>query len=319
MIDKDDTSNGIDIIGDVHGHCDILCALLRKLGYRKDIAGTYLHPSNRQAVFVGDLLNKGSKVRETLQIVKAMTEANSALAIIGNHEFNLLGMETNGEDGKPLREHTKEHLAETAATKAAYGHTPEEWKECLNWIRALPLSLELSGLRVVHAAWHRKSLEVIAGRNFDNDSFLREAFDKSSPVHEAVNITLKGIKIPLPKDKVYRDRFGIPRTKFRTRWWMNPKDKSYSELLFPPSAKAPKDKKPKASSLAAGEGYSPKDPLVFFGHYCLAPTEPKIHGNVVCVDGCVTCDGKLWAYQFDGEKRPNPKKLVSASYTPGQA
>ena len=312
-MDNYSTTNGIDIIGDVHGHCDILCSLLRKLGYRKDIAGTYLHPSNRQAVFVGDLLNKGSKIRETLQVVKAMTEANSALAIIGNHEFNLLGMETNGEDGSPLRAHTKEHLAEVSETKAAYRDTPEELEVCLKWIRSLPLSLELSGLRVVHAAWHRKSLKVIAGRNFENNSFLREAFDKSSPVHEAVNITLKGIKIPLPKDKVYRDRFGIPRTKARTRWWMNPRGKSYSELLFPPSANAPKDKKPKASSLASFEVYSPEDPPVFFGHYCLAPTVPKIHGNVVCVDGCVTCDGKLWAYQFDGEKRPSFKKLVSAS------
>ena len=312
-MDNYSTSNGIDVIGDVHGHSDILCSLLRKLGYCKDITGVYLHPSNRKAVFVGDLINKGPKVRETLQIVKAMTEANSALAIIGNHEFNLLGMETNGKDGSPLRTHSKEHLAEVSETKAAYRDTPEEFEACLKWIRSLPLSLELPGIRFVHAAWHRKSLKVISGRNFENDNFLRAAFDKTSPIQEAVHVTLKGIKIPLPKNRIYRDRFGIPRTKARIRWWMNPRKKSYSELLFPPSSSAPIHKKPKASSLASCEVYSPKDPPVFFGHYCLAPTEPKIHGNVVCVDGCVTCDGKLWAYQFDGEKTPSYKKLVSAS------
>ena len=49
------------------------------------------------------------------------------------------------------------------------------------------------------------------------------------------------------------------------------------------------------------------------GHYCLSPNEPKIHGNVICVDGCVTCYDMLWAYQFDGEDIPSLGKLVSAS------
>lgn len=303
---------GIDVIGDVHGHSDALRSLLQKLGYCEDVSGTLVHPSSRQAVFVGDLLNRGPKVRRTMQIVRKMAKGGSAQVIIGNHEFNLLGLENEGDDGSALRKHSPENLADVATTKAAYRDAPDEWNECLAWIRTLPLSLELPGLRVVHAAWHPTSLAVIAGRTFEDDAFLRAAFDKKSPESEAVNITLKGIKVPLPKDKVYRDRFGISRTKARIRWWMSPKGKSYSELLFPPYANAPRNAAPPAHSLSSVEMYPPEACPVFFGHYCLPPTEPKIDGNVVCVDGCVSCDRKLWAYQFDGENRPNSKKLVSA-------
>ena len=56
----------IDLIGDIHGHADKLEKLLLKLGYKKS-KGAYVHP-NRKVLFVGDYIDRGPKIRETLEI-----------------------------------------------------------------------------------------------------------------------------------------------------------------------------------------------------------------------------------------------------------
>ncbi|MDD4439343.1 MAG: metallophosphoesterase, partial [Tissierellia bacterium] len=71
----------IDFIGDIHGHADKLEALLIKLGYVK-VNGTYSHP-HRKVLFVGDYIDRGPKIRETLQIVKAMVDNDNAIALMG--------------------------------------------------------------------------------------------------------------------------------------------------------------------------------------------------------------------------------------------
>ena len=60
----------IDLIGDVHGYADELEELLTKLGYSKK-DNYYSHPE-RKALFVGDYIDRGPKIRETLEIVKKM-------------------------------------------------------------------------------------------------------------------------------------------------------------------------------------------------------------------------------------------------------
>jgi len=74
-----------DIIGDVHGCGDSLIALLETLGYEKR-AGVYQHPS-RTAIFLGDLVDRGPKIRETLHLVRDMVKHGSAQMVLGNHEI----------------------------------------------------------------------------------------------------------------------------------------------------------------------------------------------------------------------------------------
>src|SRR5690554_7046201 len=74
-----------DIIGDVHGHADQLEALLKKLGYNYK-NGAYSH-SERKLISVGDLCDRGPAQRRTIDIIRAMHEADQAHVIMGNHEF----------------------------------------------------------------------------------------------------------------------------------------------------------------------------------------------------------------------------------------
>ncbi len=72
-----------DTIGDVHGQAAKLERLLRAFGYEK-VGGVY-GLADRTAVFVGDLIDRGPAIGETLEIVKAMVDAGSGVCAMGNH------------------------------------------------------------------------------------------------------------------------------------------------------------------------------------------------------------------------------------------
>ncbi|MFM7107886.1 MAG: metallophosphoesterase, partial [Planctomycetaceae bacterium] len=64
-----------DLIGDVHGHADALRALLQSLGYARR-QGVFVHP-DRRVIFLGDFIDRGPAIRETLEIVRPMVEAGA--------------------------------------------------------------------------------------------------------------------------------------------------------------------------------------------------------------------------------------------------
>jgi protein phosphatase len=87
-----------DIIGDVHGCCAELTALLAALGYEPaETAGegalsgpVFRHPQGRRAIFLGDLVDRGPRVLATLALVRNMVSAGSAFCLPGNHDSKLL-------------------------------------------------------------------------------------------------------------------------------------------------------------------------------------------------------------------------------------
>lgn len=84
-----DEHGPFDIIGDVHGCCDELEQLLAELGYvRTD--GAYTHPEGRKAIFVGDFVDRGPRIVDSVRLVRAMVRAGSALAVPGNHDVKLV-------------------------------------------------------------------------------------------------------------------------------------------------------------------------------------------------------------------------------------
>ena len=82
-----------EVIGDVHGHFDKLAALFDKMGYARQ-GGSFVPPSGRQAIFVGDLIDRGPEQIKVLHAVRAMVDAGSARVVMGNHEFNAIGYVT---------------------------------------------------------------------------------------------------------------------------------------------------------------------------------------------------------------------------------
>jgi hypothetical protein len=85
-----------DIIGDIHGQADKLHALLGKLGYVQR-QGAYRHPS-RKAIFVGDFIDRGPKQVDSVMTARRMIDNGSALAVMGNHEFNAIAWHTEDPD-----------------------------------------------------------------------------------------------------------------------------------------------------------------------------------------------------------------------------
>ena len=134
--------SAIDIVGNIHGHADQLLRLLVKLGYeRRSTSGSFAHPNGRVVAFVGDLINRGPASSAVIDIVRGMSDSGSALVVLGNHEFNLL-----------------------ASTFSSNKKVQKKYRDHLDWFRTLPFSLEVGGIRVVHAVWHPVSLKVIARR-----------------------------------------------------------------------------------------------------------------------------------------------------------
>ena len=78
-----------DIIGDVHGCCDELEQLLQQLGYERNDGGPWAHPAGRKAIFVGDLVDRGPRIVDTLKTVMSMSQAGTALSVPGNHDIKL--------------------------------------------------------------------------------------------------------------------------------------------------------------------------------------------------------------------------------------
>ncbi len=96
--DKTDEHGPFDIIGDVHGCCDELQELLAKLGYvtmgQSEDGGltgpVYAHPEGRKAVFLGDIVDRGPRILNSLRLVYNMVRAGHALCVPGNHEMKLI-------------------------------------------------------------------------------------------------------------------------------------------------------------------------------------------------------------------------------------
>src|SRR5437764_10443174 len=116
--------NGYDIVGDIHGYANALKQLLTHLGYAEG-DGCYRHP-DRKLIFVGDFIDKGPAIRETLQIVRAMVERGAALAVIGNHEYNAIAYHTPDGSGGYFREHNLKNLKQHEATLQSFEGAPGE-------------------------------------------------------------------------------------------------------------------------------------------------------------------------------------------------
>lgn len=323
-------NSSIDFIGDIHGHASELRALLKKLGYVES-AGAFRYPSGgRSVVFLGDYIDRGSEVREAVNLVRAMRDAGSAVALMGNHEFNALSFwQLNGLGGRPikairggyLREHTFNKVAIHAKTVDSYKGRQAEFAEMLDFLKTLPFYIEAETFRAQHACFDKKCAEELnaAGiRSFADGNFdelIARANDQFSEYEDSlfhpIDIFLKGPELKLPDGVTFRDGEGVLRKRTRLRWWLNPKGATLREISFQPGVDLPACEV--APEICNNGFYGEEERPVFFGHYWLTGLPELIRSNVCCLDYSVAGyrgDGRLVAYRFDGEQALDANKFV---------
>jgi hypothetical protein len=303
--------SGYDVIGDVHGHADKLKGLLKQLGYVK-LQGAWRHP-DRQAIFIGDLIDRGDEQRRTVDLARAMVDAGSAQMVLGNHEFNAIAWatpdpEVPGEYLRPRLGHRglrNRHQHE--AFLEAIGEDSNLHHQYIAWFRSLPLWLEVGGLRVVHACWNRAAMDIVkpwlSADGSVTHALMVEGSRKGSAEYEAIETLLKGPEIQLPDSSAYLDKDGQARKKARLRWWDADATTLRRAALIPSDAQAlDGNPLPELPDDPLGDGvHAPyvDDVPVIFGHYWRNGPRAVHTARTACVDYSAGEGGPLVAYRWN--------------------
>jgi hypothetical protein len=296
-----------DLIGDVHGHATQLREMLKRLGYTKN-GNTYKHVS-KKAVFVGDFINRGPEIRDTIWLIRGMVEAGNAIAILGNHELNSIIYYIKGENGNNLLPKKNSGFYKTEREFAFY---PEEWKSHRKWMRSLPLFFETEFIRAVHACWDDTNINVIKDKL--NNQKLRKSLlrkivlEPESSIGKSIWQTTRGKYFDLPKDLILRNNKKMPIRSFRMKWWESPIGKTFNGISFENKFLLPEYTIP-AQIMPEINPYPVDAPIVFFGHYCRNNGISILKDNVCCVDSCVTGSKTLTAYSWQGEDKLKKNNL----------
>lgn len=140
------------VIGDIHGEIQALDALLDQLHQRPETR-------DRLMVFIGDLCDRGPDSVGVIRRVRELVDQGRALAILGNHEINLLA--NDAKDGSGWFFDSRE-ASDTPFYAPFSRASARERPEIRDFLRNLPLAIRMPGLRIVHAAWDPASIQAIA-------------------------------------------------------------------------------------------------------------------------------------------------------------
>ncbi|HSI83010.1 MAG TPA: metallophosphoesterase [Candidatus Methylacidiphilales bacterium] len=306
-----------DLIGDIHGHADALEALLLKLGYRTHGVG-YQHPAGRKVIFLGDYIDRGPKILRTLHVVRGMVDSGDALAVMGNHEYNVLAYYTPDGKGGWLRPRTREKVDHHQETlRQLVEPESAEWEDWKEWFRCLPLFLELPGLRAVHASWEDEAMSLARGIRRLDDELLHQMANPQSPLGRMKNVLLNGVELALPEGHFYSDKQGFRRRFIRLRWWEDPRGKTYRQMVFPESETVPPVIIPE-EVIRTRFDYPSEAVPVFNGHYWLPDhlERKPLAANIACLDYSVAKGGRLTAYRWDGETELKASNFVTMDEIP---
>jgi len=315
-----DPARSYDLIGDVHGCAHTLERLLERLGYQLQ-GGVWRH-SRRMALFLGDIVDRGPRIREALHLVRDMVEAGQALCIMGNHEFNALGWSTPAPPGSGrhfVREHTLRHARQIHETLGQFEAHPTEWHDFLGWFYQLPLFIDAGRFRVVHACWDAGLIgplrELFSDGRIDQP-FLQAAAVPGSFARQVFDRLLRGTDMRLPDGLTLTSDDGFTRAFFRTKFWEED-PQTYGDIVFQPDALPEQAAQMPLTELQKTEllKYGSDQPLLFVGHYWRSGTPAPIRPNLACLDYSAVMCGKLVAYRLDQETRLDPAKFVWVDVT----
>jgi len=312
-----DPKRNYDVIGDLHGCASSLVQLLELLGYSRK-SGVWQHPS-RQALFLGDIIDRGTQIRETLDIVYRMVAAGHAHCIMGNHEYYALAWHMSAPKETQqlfVRDHNQRHARLWQETAEEFAQHPQEWSDYLDWFAQLPLYLDGERFRLVHAYWDDALIKQVeqqfaggrVSREFIQQSAIRDGFS-----YQVFNRLLRGINLPLPDGVTVQGSDGLQRRTFRAKFWPEEQmAKTYADFAFQPDPipeqvalkPLPKD------LLQQVEQHSSEQPILFVGHYWCKGEPSYIQPNLACLDYSAVNSGKLVAYRLDQETQLDASKFV---------
>ena len=300
----------IDLIGDIHGYADKLEALLVKLGYEKK-KGTYTHP-DRKVLFVGDYIDRGPQIKETLAIVRAMVEAENAIALMGNHEYNALCFHYKETEGGHLRKHDIKNIIQHYETLKQFQNRQKEYDNYIEWFKTLPLYYETDNFRAVHACWdegHIHYLQQHLKNGQLTDELIYESVKNGTALNDAIEDTLKGKELKMPNGLSFKDKDGAKRTNIRIKWWEDPSKMTFKNISVEAIADLP-EQPIDITTLKNKDYYGVDSKTVFFGHYWLKGQPSIYRDNICCLDYSIAKGGHLVAYRLDDESQLDNRKLI---------
>ena len=305
---------GFDVIGDIHGQADKLFALLTKLGYAQR-GSLWVPPAGRQAVFLGDLIDRGPKQLAVLDTVRNMIDAGYARSIMGNHEYNAIGylIADPTEPGQFLRKHNTKNTDQHKEFLNQVGENSALHKEWVNWFRTLPPYLDLGPIRAVHAFWDQEHVDTVA-KHCDpihglDERFLLASFAEPSSEWQAMESLTKGLELDLPKGCTFLDQSNNERSRIRTKWWLTHAT-SYRDIAL-----MDMDQLHRIPDLPVAGHFRPKHITgspIFVGHYLMTGTPGIQTDKVACLDYSAAKHGPLVAYRWDGEQLLDNRNFILA-------
>jgi hypothetical protein len=303
-----------DIIGDVHGHASHLTKLLKIIGY-KNRKGSFKHPE-RKAIFVGDFINRGPEIKNTIRIIRSMVEDGNALAILGNHELNALIYQLKDKNGKRLVKSSDKYFMSLLKTLNEFKGEKQEWKSHLKWMRTLPLYIDNKGFRVIHACWSGNAIKNI--NTIHEEGKIRKKtlkkiqLEQKGELAKSIWTLTKGVSLKLPRDLRIKTNKGNSPRSFRVKWWEKERNLTFRDFSFESKYKMPNYSIP-SEIIPEIYPYRKREVPLFFGHYCKGSGPYIIKSNLCCVDSCVVNTKILTAYSWEGENKLLNEHLIQVS------
>ena len=299
--------HGYDIVGDIHGCADRLRRLLVLLGYQKRGGVYHYHDQRRprQLVFLGDIIDRGPQIRESVLLLREMVEAGSAQVIMGNHEYHALAYTTlvPGSDSDYLRAHNASNNRSIGETLEQFANHRSDWADTLQWFYQWPLVLQFEHFRVAHACWDSALIDKFAKQSpalTIDQQMLIDGADYRTFAAQLLGRTTRGVSLMLPDEQSMLSSDGYRRRSFRVKFWVeNPS--CYGDIEFQPDKL---NASAAASPLTEREReylpfYGPEQRPLFVGHYWLKGDPAPLLPNIACLDYSAVKDGKLVAYRMD--------------------
>lgn len=177
------TKNRRIVIGDVHGHYDTLIALLDAIS----------PTSEDELYFLGDLIDRGPKSAQVVDLVMR----NKFQCLRGNHEEMLLDVVGTGEVSVELYQSWL-YSGGHATVDSYDSKIPQEH---IDWIKGLPLYLDLGDYWLVHAGVDPKI--PLSRQSADQFCWIRDDFhgadtpffkNKLIITGHTITFTLPGVK-----------------------------------------------------------------------------------------------------------------------------